>query len=302
MPELPEVETVRRELSDHIIDKKIVTVEIISPVIIKSSKAQFVKYLRGNCFEKIDRIGKLLKFHFKSGDLIMLTHLKMTGQLLVIENGQVTAGKMNLISTKNMKGETLIGNFRDNQAKQADKHLHVVINFEDGTQLQYRDVRKFGYMKLIPAIELESVHKRFGIEPLQENFSIEAFKDIFKGRKKSLKAILLDQQLIAGLGNIYVDEVCFQAGVRPMKLAHKLKVAELEKLHLACEEIITQAIEHKGTTFRDYSRPDGSKGSFINLLKVYARTGTDCTRCKTSTISKVKLGGRSTHYCKKCQK
>jgi len=269
MPELPEVETVRRELSKDILGKKITDIDIRSSVIVKNNASEFKKLLVGHSIYKINRIGKLLKLYINDNKHLILVHLRMTGQLLFDHP--------------------------------IDKHCHVIIKFDDKSKLIYRDVRKFGYLKLIKISELDLVRSRYGIEPLQENFKEEDFKNIFKKRKKSLKAILLDQNLIAGLGNIYVDEICFRAGVRPNRKADKLRNKEITKLHQACDEIIAKAIKYNGTTFRDYSRPGGNMGNYREHLQVYGRDGQKCFNC-SHDILKTKLAGRGTHYCRFCQK
>lgn len=279
MPELPEVETIRRELSRRVINKTIQSVKIIHQKIIHTPIVDFVYALKGNKFHSIQRTGKLLQFFLEGGEQVMLVHLKMTGQLLI-----------------NAKPR----NYANDANENPDKHTHVIIKFEDGSELTYRDVRKFGYMKLVSLDELEQIKRNYGIEPLQENFTLSSFQDIFKKRKKSLKSILLDQQLIAGLGNIYVDEVCFRAGIRPSRAANKIKKSEFVKLYEACEEIIARAIEFNGTTFSDYMRTGGDQGEFAQFLQVYGKAGEECTKC-SSPITKIKLAGRGTHYCENCQ-
>ncbi|MBU1178356.1 bifunctional DNA-formamidopyrimidine glycosylase/DNA-(apurinic or apyrimidinic site) lyase [Patescibacteria group bacterium] len=285
MPELPEVETIRRDLQRKIVGKKIARIQVCKPKIIKGSKTALNKTLTGNFFTKINRRGKLLILELKKGEKFLLIHLKMTGQLIYQAQGKVTAG----------------GHGWPQIDKLPNKYSHIIFTFVDRSQLFFNDLRQFGYMKLVDENELQEVLKKFGIEPLTKGFTWTNFQQVMAGKKTSLKAVLLNQKLIAGIGNIYADEICFRAGVRPSRAVNKLSSAELRKIFNSCNIILKQAIKYRGTTFNDYVDADGNKGNFISRLKVYQRAGKKCQRCRRSVIEKIKIAGRGTHYCPRCQ-
>jgi len=183
-----------------------------------------------------------------------------------------------------------------------DKHTQIVLEFSGGGKLFFNDMRRFGYMQLATDKEVVKVLARFGIEPLTDNFKKEDFRRVFKNRKTNLKALLLNQQLIAGIGNIYADEICWLAKVRPERTANSLTKKELDLIHKCTEDVIKKAIAFRGTTFNNYVDAGGNKGNFTKLLKVYGRGGKLCKGCKKEKIKKVKLVGRGTHYCPVCQK
>lgn len=295
MPELPEVETVRRGLQANILGKKIVKITISKPKLVKHTPAEFREILIGNSFENIDRIGKLLIFKLSnksplirgSGDLFLLVHLKMTGQL-IWQKG-----------TKKMMG----GHYDPHTSNEfPNKYSHVIFDFENGGNLFYNDMRQFGYLKIVEAIELAEIRGKYGIEPGTANYTWENFREILTKRHKMvLKAFLLNQQIISGLGNIYVDEACFRSGILPERKVGSLSDSEAKKLFKNIEEIIAEAVEMGGTTFRNYRDALGEKGNFTDKLQVYGLEKRPCQICQTP-IEKIKLAGRGTHFCPKCQK
>jgi len=304
MPELPEVETVRRQLEDKILGKTIRSVEIREKYPVKSSTQTFKKVLEGNQFSSIERIGKLMQFFMADGKQVMLAHMKMTGQFLYQSSGEIKAGIYPLLYASIAGRRKTAGRFREEQVTKglAVDHVHVLFHFEDSSVLAFRDQRKFGYLKLVSSDELEEINARFGIDPMMKNFTREAFQNAFSGRTKSLKAVLMDQHLIAGLGNIYTDEICHRAGIRPLRSVKRLKSKEISRLFEISKEVIEKAVKHHGTTFRDYTKPDGKGGSYAYQLQVYGRQGEKCLQCNQETITKVKYLGRGTHYCKSCQR
>lgn len=304
MPELPEVETVRQELSVHILGKIIAKVTIHEKRIIKNSAPLFRTSLEGRSFTKIGRIGKLLQFIIDDEEHVLLAHLKMTGQFLYQKSGKIEAGIFPLLYASQAGGEKAAGQFREDQSKKGLEvaHTHVIIQFQDGSRLAFRDVRKFGYLQLVRLSELDKVEKRFGIDPLRDDYTLESFMKAFQRRQKSIKAILMDQQLIAGIGNIYADEICHQTGLKPKRSASKLSKKQIEELYFASSDVIHNALRNKGTTLRDFTRPDGSNGENVFHLQVYGRTGEKCHRCSVGSIKKVVHLGRGTHYCPHCQK
>lgn len=293
MPELPEVETVRRDLKARVLDKKIKEFLILNPKTLKSSAAESIKILIGNSFSDILRRGKLLIFKLEKKNRYLLVHLKMTGQLIYLSQKEKMAGGHSLSShsfEKSVGGEL------------PNKHTRVQITFQDKSNLFFNDLRKFGYLKIVDEQELENIiTANYGPEPLDNNFVQIDFRDQIKRKKKNIKAILLDQKLVAGLGNIYVDEVLFTAGVRPGRLATSLNNQELKKIYQSIIKILTAAIKYRGTTFSNFVDSEGKKGNFSTRLKVYGRGKLPCYHC-SSAIIKTKIAGRGTHYCPHCQK
>lgn len=286
MPELPEVETIRQGLSEKILHKKIKAIKIIKPKLVKSNYNEFLKFLVGNKINKVDRVGKLLILSV--GNKYLLIHLKMTGQLIYSDTREFISGGHPF---PEIKADTL-----------QNKSTAIIFTFTGNSQLIMNDQRLFGYLKLVNKEEKEEIVAKFGIEPLQSDFTLEKFKKIFIRRSAVLKAILLNQQLIAGIGNIYADEICFAASIMPDRRVNNLSVKEIENLYKVIQKVIAKAIKYKGTTFKDYRDSSGQAGNFVEHLKVYGRKGLKCLRCKQTEISKMKLAGRGTHYCPNCQK
>jgi len=285
MPELPEVETIRKDLQRRIVNKKISKIEILRSKIIQGQNRIFKKTLKGDSIKSVKRRGKLLILPLKISERFLLVHLKMTGQLIYQSGGKIVAGGHNVPKLN----------------KLPNKYTRVWFRFADGSQLFFNDLRMFGYLKLVDDVGLKKVLDNFGIEPLTKGFTLEKFTSILKGRKKSIKAVLLDQSLVAGIGNIYADESCFRAGIRPSRLASKLSAKEIRKLFQACNYIIQKAIKYRGTSSSDYVDASGQKGGFFRLLKVYKRDGQKCRKCRLAVIKRIRLAGRGTHYCPRCQ-
>jgi len=286
MPELPEVETIRRDLSKKIISKQIISFQVNKKRIIKNSVAKFRKSLLNHHIVKLDRVGKLLILNIDNG-LYLLIHLKMTGQLVYYQQGKITPG----------------GHFWPSpDTDLPNRFTHIIFGFNDGSELFFNDMRQFGYLRIVNERELIEVKNKFGIEPIANNYTWEKFKELIKNRRVSIKAFLLNQSLIAGLGNIYVDEACFLAGIRPQKKVNKLTLLEKKEIWQASRKVLQQGIKNRGTTFSDYVDADGNSGYHSKFLKVYGRTGKLCKKCKQVTIRKIKLVGRGTHYCPICQK
>lgn len=285
MPELPEVETIRQDLRHKIVGKKIKNLILSKKAKLNKSAIFFVDFFVGNHFVEIDRIGKLIIFILPDEENILLIHLKMTGQLIYKKDNKVIPGGHNDVSTVDVP----------------NKHTHVQFHFDDGSKVFFNDIRRFGYLSIEPIKKLENIKSKYGIEPLTSNFTWDNFVKIFKNKNTILKALLLNQQIISGLGNIYVDEICFDAEVRPDRKVNTLTVSELKKLFTSTKKIIKKAIENRGTTFNNYVDGDGNKGNFVKYLKVYGRGGEECKKCKT-VLQKIKVAGRGTVFCDKCQK
>lgn len=303
MPELPEVETVRRQLESSILKKRIQSVQVRDPSILRQEIKDFTKMIEGNSFTSISRVGKLLIFHLSSGKA-MTAHLKMTGQFLHQQAGVIQAGIFPLLYASTAGGKKTAGRFREDQIQQGlqVKHTHVLFEFEDGSVLAFRDVRKFGYLKGVSSEELQMIQQSYGIDPLDSLYTRENFHKAFERRQKPLKAVLMDQRLIAGIGNIYADEICHQTKLRPEKSAAKLSKKQLDELYYASSEILKNAVGHKGTTLRDFAGVDGEPGNFAFELKAYGRQGEPCLQCEKGVIRKITFQGRGTHYCPNCQR
>lgn len=286
MPELPEVETIRRDLLAHILNKGIKEVLVKDRKIVKNPAPFFIKTLEGGAFKDILRRGKLLALELKGGKVWLLVHLKMTGQLIYVS------------PKKKIYGGHEEVNFSEEQSL-PNKFSRVIIYFKDKSVLFFNDIRRFGYLKLVDKAGLDEAWAKFGPEPLEKSFSLDYFKTILK-RQKNLKALLLDQGLIAGLGNIYVDEALFRAGLKPTRRAKSLKKEEVLRLYEAVKEVLREAIKHRGTTFSDYRDGRGGKGNFVPYLRVYGRGGEKCLKC-SFLLKKAKVAGRGSVYCPHCQ-
>ncbi len=270
MPELPEVETIRRDLAKTIIGKKIAQVEVLSPK--QVSPKNFAGGLKDLKIKRLDRRAKLLIFEL-SDEKFLVIHLKLTGQLIY----RAKDGPL-------------------------EKYTRLVFTFNDGSRLFFNDLRKFGYLKLVGKREIEKIKSEYGVEPLTKEFNLVKFKGLLARRPRiKIKQLLMEQGLVAGLGNIYADEVCFEAGVRPQRPAGKLSETEAKKLWQAISRILEKAIAKRGTSADSYVDASGRPGEYETYLMVYGRTGEPCQKCKTKIV-RITLGGRGAHYCPKCQK
>lgn len=288
MPELPEVETVRVQLFAKLKGETIEGIEVRHPKVVGFDRG-FKKCLISKRFKDIDRIGKLLIFSFVSEpDLYLLAHLKMTGQFFVTDKkGQVVGG----------------GGHSMNAAlgPLPDKHTRVIFGLSGGHTLFFNDQRIFGYLKLVNKAGMEAAKAGFGQEPINNDFDHQAFFVRIQRSDRVIKALLLDQSVVAGLGNIYVDEALFRSDIRPDRCASSLTKAEARLLAKNAGQIMNESIKHGGTTFRSFTDADGGKGGFVKHLRVFDRQGQPCLTCQTP-ITKTKLAGRGTHFCEHCQK
>lgn len=276
MPELPEVEIVKNTLKELIVGKIIGEIEIIYPKIIRtpSDTDIFKLLLEGKELVTIDRKGKYLLFIFD--DITLVSHLRMEGKYLYktpIEAEQIY-----------------------------DKHTHIVFTNTDGSQLRYHDVRKFGTMDLVWNHELSSFFPltKLGQEPIDPNFDLAEFTEQLSRRRGSIKQVLLNQEIVSGLGNIYVDDSLAKSMINPNRPANSLTDQEIEQLVRAMREVLNKAIQYGGSTIKSFETIYG-KGSMQEHLIVYGQTGKPCFRCGTP-IEKIRIAGRGTHFCPNCQK
>jgi len=285
MPELPEVETIRQDLREKIIGQRIAGVFVYARKSVRGRN--FEKTLKGLSIRQISRIGKLLILSLSGlGKRYLLIHLKMTGQL-------VYAGGRSMIVGGHSYGHKM---------DLPNAYTRVAISFTNGGQLFFNDLRRFGYLRIAGQAEIDKIKSGFGIEPLTEKFIFDDFRKILKSRQAPIKAVLLNQKLVAGIGNIYADEILFKASVRPDRHAAGLDQKETKAIFKASLEILKKAIEHRGTTVSDYLDANGRQGGYMKFLKVYGRReGERCFRCG-GAIKKIKVAGRGTRFCGGCQR
>ena len=296
MPELPEVQTIINDLNKIILKKKIKKVDILLSKITKGTNNSFINTLRNNNFQNISRRGKFIIISLKNGKFLIV-HLRMTGQIIYVQDNNLVAG-----GHSDQKNNFLIASRDNGQVNLPNKQTHLIITFNDNSQLFYNDQRQFGFLEIVSQKEVDNLKNRLGVEPLSLKFTLSYFKNLLKDKKRNIKAFLLDQGYIAGLGNIYVDESLFLAHILPSRCTSSLKEKEIKDLHQAIKKVLRQAIKHRGTTFNNYKDAHGRKGSFINKLKVYGQENKKCVRCKKGIIKKTRLVGRGTRYCSNCQK
>lgn len=272
MPEMPEVETIKNTLKDMLINRKIVSATVYYPSIIEyPSVDTFLKEIEGQVIVDIKRRGKWLLFELN--DYYLLSHLRMEGRYL----------------------------FRDNQSPVL-KHEHVVFDLGD-EQLRYQDTRKFGRMHLLKKDELYSRKplSELGLEPMDSCLTVHYLKEKYSKKSIPIKTVLLDQSIVVGIGNIYADEILFLSGISPLKSAKSLKDEDLENIIMHTRNVLNRAIELGGTTIRSYEAKEGVHGLFQNELYVHGKEGEKCPKCESSLV-KIRVGGRGTTYCTKCQK
>jgi len=287
MPELPEVETTVRDLRKKVLSRTFLDVWCDFPKMIKSPESfeKFKKKIKNKKILNLWRRGKNIIFDLSEG-LSMLIHQKLTGHLLY--------GKWQMVN-----GEWLAKERGPLKEDPMNRFLHLIFWLDNGWQLALSDLRKFAKVELAPREKIESELENLGPDPLKIDF--EEFKKRLTSKKGKIKQVLMNQEVISGVGNIYSDEALFRAKIHPLKDASELNENDLKNLYQALREILKKAIEVKGESISDYRTPSGERGEFDKLRKVYRREGEPCVRCGTK-IKRVKIGGRSAHYCPKCQK
>jgi formamidopyrimidine-DNA glycosylase len=274
MPELPEVETIRTNLEPKLLGRRFEDVEILDSRLTRPvDPAEVAAELTGERVAAVDRRGKYLIVRFESG-LVLLIHLRMTGKLAYSKNG----------------------------ASAAAPHLRAVVRLDDGSDVTYRDVRRFGTWLVLGPDELEPyLAARLGIEPLGPGFSGRDLSERLGRRRGPVKGVLLDQRTLAGVGNIYADEALWRARIDPRRPADELQPPEIGALHRGLRRALEAGIARQGATLRDYRTPDGEAGGMQHEFKVYGRGGEPCSRCGTP-IEKTRVAGRGTWFCPACQR
>lgn len=273
VPELPEVETVKRTLNTLVKGKKIERVTVSLPRIIQrpAEPEMFCDALTGHTIQEVERRGKFLLVRLDG--LVMVSHLRMEGRYGVYASDEPI-----------------------------EKHTHVIFHFDDGTELRYKDVRQFGTMHLFSPGEekTQAPLQKLGIEPLSEDFTVESLAAKLRKRRSFIKPVLLNQHIIVGLGNIYVDEALFRSKIHPLTPADSLQADQLARLHEAIIFTLQQAVDAGGSSIKSYVNGQGEMGMFQHQLQVYGQEGKPCVRCG-QLIEKFVVGGRGTHTCPSCQ-
>jgi len=277
MPELPEVESLRRILAREVVGRRVVSAAVNEARLRRAVAPDLAARIAGCAIVRISRRAKYLLIEMH-GDSVLMVHLGMSGSLTCRRNGAAASGL-------------------------DPRHDHVSFTLDDGSLLVYNDPRRFGLMKLLSRAELDSIAElaAIGPEPFGSAFSADYLWRVTRGRVGAIKNLLMDQRIVAGVGNIYASEILFRAGVRPTRRAGRVTRAELGRIAAITPQVLREAIGSGGTTFRSYRDARGQPGRFVERLRVYDRAGQPCLVCATP-IRAVVVGQRSSFFCPRCQK
>lgn len=274
VPELPEVETIRRQLAPELEGRQIERVQVLDPLLVEPwNPDHFSRKLRRRRITSLRRRGKYLLFDLAGGDTLVI-HLRMSGVLTRLDHKPAGDGR---------------------------QYLRLVVSIEDGSFLSLRDPRRFGRAFLLEGEAATSYWEKLGPEPLERSFNRKVLKAIVTGRSRPVKSTLMDQHLVAGIGNIYADEALFGARIHPEKPAGDLSDEEIKNLTISIKETLRRAIRLQGSSIDSYRDSRGERGSFQETFKVHRREGQPCPGCG-GTVKKIKVGGRGTYFCPRCQK
>lgn len=289
MPELPEVETIKIGLSKKIVGLKIKEIEVLSP---KSFIIDDKEILEGKKVLKLERIAKYLKVNL-SGDLTLLFHLKMTGQLIFVGSLQSDSERMfGGHPTPDMLGSL------------PNKHTRVIFTFSDRSTLYFNDQRRFGWIKIIQneRLKVQNLFNNLGPEPLTKDFTWQTLKkNLLRHKSMPIKVAIMDQKVVSGMGNIYANEACFNAKLNPRTKTGDLSDNQIKKLHAGIIGCLKDGIRYGGSTRTHFVDAEGRKGYFLDYAYVYGMDKKRCKKCGTE-IKKIQLGGRGTYFCPKCQR
>ena len=289
MPELPEVETYVRALNPLLSGKTILTAEVRWPRTIAAPDASiFPDLVRGRRFASFRRRGKYMLLGLDSGETLIV-HLRMTGELRI----HAPAARDQEL------GQAQVASAADLPIAPADKHTHVIFLLETGEELRFRDTRKFGRIWLVT--DEEAVVGKLGPEPLDADFLPQLLENALARRKANIKSLLLNQSIVAGVGNIYADEALFRARIDPRRAGGQLDAREIMRLHRGLRDVLQAGIEAQGSSLQNYAPPTGGKGGFQEQFQVFRRGGEPCFHCN-APVSRIVLAQRSTHFCPECQK
>ena len=286
MPELPEIEIVKRSLNKMIINTKIINVKTSNKSLRYKIPYTFSKNLINEIIMKISRRSKYLIFHLKKK--IILAHFGMSGKLLILNHSDKTLRKTSFYYNLNIK----------------KKHNHIYFKLNNGLTLIYNDVRRFGFFKLYNTTNFTKIKflKKIGLEPFSKLFNLHYFINYIQNKKKNIKNLLMDQTFVAGLGNIYVNEVLFMSKVNPLRACNNLNKKEVKSLILNIKKILKVSISKGGSSIKDFKDTSGKKGYFQQSFRVYGKKNKKCSRisCK-GTIKKLFISSRASFYCSRCQ-
>lgn len=285
MPELPEVETIKRELARKIIGQEISAVKVDWPKTVSpTSVHDFEKIVVGKKVTGLNRRAKMIIISL-SGDIDLVVHLKMTGQLILLPK----------------TGRVISGGHPTEDLQTPGRHTRLTFFLKNGDTLFFNDLRKFGWIRILDEKLRKYIETEVGIEPLSKKFTAEFFHQaIARYPNRTIKQVMLDQKVVAGIGNIYADEAAHLSGLLPSRKIKKLKAGEIVDLHRNIVGVLKLSVAKKGTTSNNYRRSNGERGGFKDYLRVYGREGEKCKKCG-SPIQKIKHAGRGTHFCAKCQ-
>lgn len=275
MPELPETETIRRELEASVVGRRITGVEVPVERVLRMDARAFIRRVTGATITGAGRRAKIIILHLSTGDMLLF-HLMMAGSML----------------------------YQPPSAPRREK-TQVIFTLDNGYELRYRDFRLFGYVKLVSETDAAAglEFARLGPEPLSDDFTFEVFSERLARRSRAcIKALLLDQSFVAGIGNIYADEILFFARVHPLRRAGSLDAGETARLYEGIRAILARAIEERGSSFSLFVDLYDKPGNYHNMLKVYGQTGKSCPEGCPGVVEKIKVAGRGTHICTGCQK
>jgi formamidopyrimidine-DNA glycosylase len=271
MPELPEVQTVVDSLKPYVLDKEIIEVEVLNEKLIANEdKKTLTEVVAGSKIEEVTRRGKYIVIKLSNG-YYLVTHLRMTGRFSYLEDKE-----------------------------ELDKYDYIIFSFQEGDELRLGSKRKFTRLYLVTELEDAGGLGKLGPEPLSSQFTLAKFKELIAPRRGNIKLLLLNQKFLAGVGNIYADEILFRARVHPQRKADTLTEPEIEALYHEIREVLKEGIKFRGTTKWDYEDASGEGGSYQNQLQIYDRAGEECFKCETE-VEKIKVGGRATYFCPQCQ-
>lgn len=291
MPELPEVETIKNDLSQKIIGRKIISVFPLWKEIVKDIPFDaFIKQVEGQKITAVERRAKNLIIKLSDG-LNLLIHLKMTGHFLIAEDSAEVSKDGRWVKAEN---RNLI-NDKQNQ------FIRIIFYLDNGQMLAMSDLRKFAYIKLVDDKELKTFLDKYGPEPFDKAFTAEILREILAKKKTAIKKVLMDQSQIAGIGNIYADEILWAARVHPLSPANKLPRKDVEAIYENTKKILSESLKRRGTSTSDFRDTEGKPGTFGDFRNVYRRTDLPCPVCG-GPIARISLGGRGTHFCPVCQK
>ncbi len=289
MPELPEVQSSVDFLKKRVLGRTFFDVWTDTPKMLSvkgSLKASFEDLIYKKKIINLERRAKNIIFDLE--DINLLVHYKMTGHLLL---GEWEKEKDNWISK-------IPGPLKEDKM---NNYIRVVFSFENGNQMAFSDLRKFGKMELWKKDELQENLKKLGPEPFSKSFTLSFFKEKIKKRKKMIKPLIMDQSFLSGVGNIYASEALWLSEIHPEEKANQLTEKEIEKLYFAIKEVLKEGIKQNGDSMVDFRLPDGTKGNYQNKQMVYNEEGKVCSKCKSAKIKKTKVGNRGTYLCPKCQ-